>query len=89
MEEKKRAIALRYDQERDKAPVVVAKGQGSIAEKIIKLAKENNIPIVEDNELIEAMINMDVYEEIPPELYRAIAQVLIFVKYVKKKTGVK
>ena len=89
MEEKKKAIALRYDQEKDKAPVVVAKGQGSIAEKIIKLARENNIPVVEDEELIEAMINMDVYEEIPPELYRAIAQVLIFVKYVRKKTGVK
>jgi len=55
---------------------LVAKGEGSIAERIIKLAKENNIPIVEDTDLVNAMINMEVYEEIPPELYRAIAQIL-------------
>ncbi len=85
MKNKKKAIALRYDENKDKAPVLIAKGQGSIAETIIKLAKENNIPIVEDKDLIEAMINIDIYEEIPPELYKAIAQVLIFVKYVRKK----
>ncbi len=83
-EKKKKAIALRYDQERDRAPRIVAKGEGSIAERIIKLAKENNIPIVEDTDLVNAMINMEVYEEIPPELYRAIAQILVFVKHVRK-----
>ncbi len=84
-EKKKKAIALRYDQERDRAPRIVAKGEGSIAERIIKLAKENNIPVVEDTDLVNAMINMEVYEEIPPELYRAIAQILIFVKHVKNR----
>ncbi len=84
-EKKKKAIALRYDQERDRAPRIVAKGEGSIAERIIKLAKENNIPVVEDTDLVNAMINMEVYEEIPPELYRAIAQILVFVKHVKNR----
>ncbi len=84
-EKKKKAIALRYDPDRDRAPKIVAKGEGSIAERIIKLAKENNIPVVEDTDLVNAMINMEVYEEIPPELYRAIAQILVFVKHVKYK----
>ncbi len=83
-EKKKKAIALRYDPDRDRAPKIVAKGEGSIAERIIKLAKENNIPVVEDTDLVNAMINMEVYEEIPPELYRAIAQILVFVKHIKK-----
>ncbi len=83
-EKKKKAIALRYDPDRDRAPKIVAKGEGSIAERIIKLAKENNIPVVEDTDLVNAMINMEIYEEIPPELYKAIAQILVFVKHVKK-----
>ncbi len=85
MENRKKAIALRYEENKDKAPVVIAKGQGHIADLIIKLAKENNIPVIEDKELIDAMINIDVYEEIPPQLYKAIAQVLVFVKYIRKR----
>ncbi len=82
--EKKKAVALRYEQGKDNAPVVVAKGTGEIAEKIIKIAKENNIPIVEDKYLLSAMMNVEVYEEIPPELYRAVAKVLVFIKKVKE-----
>ena len=47
MEERKKAVALRYDPEKDKAPVVLAKGYGELAERIIKIAKERNIPVVE------------------------------------------
>ena len=83
MEERKRAVALRYEQGKDKAPVVVAKGSGELADKIIQIAKENNVPIVEDKYLISAMMSVEVYEEIPPELYRAVAKVLAFVKRVR------
>ena len=83
MEERKRAVALRYEQGKDKAPVVVAKGSGELADKIIQIAKENNVPIVEDKYLISALMNVEVYEEIPPELYRAVAKVLAFVKRVR------
>ncbi len=83
MEERKKAVALRYDPEKDNAPVVLAKGYGELAERIIKIAKEKNIPIVEDKDLISALIRVEVFEEIPPELYRAVAKVLVFIKTLR------
>lgn len=81
--EKKKAIALRYDQGKDKAPVVVAKGVGELAEKIIETAKKHGVPVLEDKALISALMKVEIYEEIPPELYRAVAKVLVFIKAVK------
>jgi flagellar biosynthesis protein len=83
MEERKKAVALRYDPEKDKAPVVLPKGYGELAERIIKIAKEKNIPIVEDKDLVSALIRVEVFEEIPPELYRAVAKVLVFIKTLR------
>lgn len=74
-----KAAALRYRHRKDTAPKVVAKGSGSIAEIIIKIASENNIPIHDDPYLIEVLSKLDIYEEIPPELYRAVAEILVFV----------
>ncbi|RMH02247.1 MAG: flagellar biosynthesis protein FlhB [Aquificota bacterium] len=84
MEERKKAIALRYEQGVDQAPVVVAKGMGEIAERIIEVAKSHGVPVLEDKELTEALIRVDLYEEIPPELYRAVAKVLVFVKSFRR-----
>ncbi len=84
--EKKKAIALRYDQGRDKAPVVVAKGAGELAEKIIETAKKHGVPVLEDKALISALMKVEVYEEIPPELYRAVAKVLVFIKTIKSSS---
>ncbi len=81
--ERKKAVALRYDPEKDKAPVVVAKGQGSLAERIIEMAKKEGIPVVEDRELVEALVRVDVFEEIPPVLYEAVAKVLVFVRRIR------
>jgi flagellar biosynthesis protein len=83
MEERKKAVALRYNPEKDNAPVVLAKGYGELAERIIKIAKERNIPVVEDKDLISALIRVEVFEEIPPELYRAVAKVLVFIKTLR------
>ena len=83
MEERKKAVALRYDPEKDNAPVVFSKGYGELAERIIKIAKERNIPVVEDKDLISALIRVEVFEEIPPELYRAVAKVLVFIKTLR------
>ncbi len=83
MEERKKAVALRYEPEKDKAPVVLAKGYGELAERIIKIAKERNIPVVEDKDLISALIRVEVFEEIPPELYQAVAKVLVFIKTLR------
>ena len=83
MEERRKAVAIRYDPEKDKTPVVLTKGYGELAERIIKIAKEKNIPIVEDKDLVSALIRVEVFEEIPPELYRAVARVLVFIKTLR------
>ncbi|NLB88394.1 MAG: flagellar biosynthesis protein FlhB [Syntrophomonadaceae bacterium] len=87
MEEKlkQKAVALKYDAEVDQAPIVVAKGKGYIAENIINTAQESGVPIKEDNELIDYLMSLDLYEEIPPELYPIIAEILAFIYRVDKK----
>ena len=75
----KRAAALKYDHGRDQAPKLVAKGRGKIAEKIIDVARQNQIPLVEDANLSKMLDALDVDRQIPPELYKAVAEVLVFV----------
>jgi flagellar biosynthesis protein len=71
------AVALHYDKQG--APRVVAKGRGSIGEKIIEIAKAHDIPIEENEVLAGALSNVELGDEIPAELYKAVAEVLIFV----------
>lgn len=71
------AVALHYD--KAGAPRVVAKGRGSIGEKIIELAKAHDIPIEENEVLAGALSNVELGDEIPAELYKAVAEVLVFV----------
>ncbi len=85
-EDKKKAVALRYSAGKDNAPVVIAKGKGDLAERIIEIAKREGIPVMEDKQLIEALINIEVYEEIPPVLYEAVARILVFVQEIKKRS---
>jgi flagellar biosynthesis protein len=82
---RKRAVALAYDAPKDRAPRVSAKGSGLIAEKILQLANKHGIPIHEDPELVELLSNLDVEEEIPPELYVAIAEILAFIYSVNRR----
>jgi flagellar biosynthesis protein len=77
--ERRKAAALRYDSERDSAPKIVAKGSGKVAEKIIDIARQYNIPIKDDPELVEILSTLDIYQEIPPELYKAVAEILAFI----------
>lgn len=76
---RRRAVALRYDAEQERAPKVVAKGAGLVAEQIIALAKEHGIHIHEDPNLVTILAKLDLDTEIPEELYHAVAQVLAFV----------
>jgi len=76
---RKKAVALRYDKTKESAPRLVAKGTGRIAEAIIALAKEHNIPIHEDQDLLEVLAGLDLYEEIPPSTYLVVAELLAFV----------
>ncbi|MFT5369278.1 MAG: flagellar biosynthesis protein [Candidatus Latescibacterota bacterium] len=73
------AAALGYDPSKTDAPKLVAKGQGDIADRIIALAKEHNIPIREDRDLVTVLAKLDLDQEIPSELYRTIAELLAFV----------
>ncbi len=71
------AVALHYD--RKGAPRVVAKGRGTIGAKIVEVAKAHDIPIEENEVLAGALSNVELDDEIPAELYKAVAEVLIFV----------
>lgn len=80
------AVALKYEQNKGKAPVVVAKGEDYLAAKIKEAARENNIEIVENKPLARMLYyNVELDEEIPPELYQAVAEVLAFVYNIKNK----
>lgn len=84
----KKAIALQYQPEMDNAPKVTAKGKGKVAEKIIEIAREHNIYIHNDSDLIEVLSQLDLNEEIPPDLYIVVAELLAFVYSINAyKTG--
>ncbi len=77
------AIALHYDG--DLAPSVTAKGVGNVAKEIYRIAKENNIPLHEDAELASLLSRLDIGEEIPRNLYVAVAEVIAFAYMVNGK----
>lgn len=74
-----RAQALQYEAGKDQAPRVVASGQGKIAEQILALARENDVPVYEDPLLAAALSKVDLGREIPPELYLVVAEVLAYL----------
>lgn len=84
-EEGKKAVALKYEPTKDSAPKVVAKGRGYVAERIIEVAKEHGVPLKEDTTLVEVLSKLDLYEEIPIELYKAVAEILVFVYKIRGK----
>ncbi len=76
---RKKAVALRYRPDKESAPRVTAKGSGRIAERIIKVAQDNGIPVKDDPDLIEVLSKLDIEEQIPPNVYIAVAELLAFV----------
>jgi flagellar biosynthesis protein len=84
---KNKAAALKYEAGKDSAPKLLAKGRNSVAEKIIEIAAEAEIPIVEDAALVSALLALELGEEIPPDLYRAVAKILSFLYSVDKYEG--
>ena len=82
----KKAVALQYDKKANNAPKVTAKGKGEVADNIIKIAKKHNIPIQEDKDLVEMLSKIELDKEIPPNLYKAVAEVFSFIyKHSKSK----
>lgn len=73
------AVALKYLRGHDDAPRVVAKGRGSIAERILELARRHGVPVHRDSDLAEVLVKLDLGDWVPPELYKAIAEVLAYL----------
>lgn len=86
MEEKRKptqAVALEYDSA-DNAPKVIAMGRGALADRIIEKAKDSNIPVHRDDKLAETLSKLEIGDMIPPELYSAVAEILVFVDSMDK-----
>lgn len=78
------AVALKYDRESGKAPIVIAKGEDFLAAKIKEAAKEANVEIVENRPVARMLYyNVELGQEIPPELYQAVAEILAYVYNLK------
>lgn len=86
---RKGAVALGYKPEKQDAPHLLAKGVGELAEKIIKIARDNNILVQEDPLLFSSLNKLEVGEEIPTKLYQVIAELLAYVYKIdsKRKRG--
>jgi len=77
------AVALNYDEKT--APVVSAKGQDDIAQKIYEIAKHHNIPLQENKELVKILSTIELGEQIPEMLYLAVAEIIAFAYYLQGK----
>ncbi|GAA0331700.1 FlhB-like flagellar biosynthesis protein [Bacillus carboniphilus] len=84
-EKRLEAVALRYDQEKNNSPQVIAKGKGKIAENILKVAEENDVPLHEDPTLLSLLGQLDINQSIPEELYEAVAEVFAFIYRVDQQ----
>ena len=83
----KKATALQYDQKKNDAPIVTAKGKGAVANNIIKIAQQNNIPIKKDEDLINMLSEIELNKEIPVELYKAVSEVFSFIYGITNETN--
>ena len=82
----KKAVALKYDENRNAAPVIVASGMGYLAEKIVEVANDNGVPVYEDNSLATVLTQLNLGSEIPEELYQAVVDIYAyFLKFVPKE----
>lgn len=83
---RKTAVALGYDPE-DEAPKIIASGKGPVADRIIEVAKESNVPVHTDERLANTLSKLEIGDSIPPELYQVVAEVLLFVDQMDQIKG--
>ncbi|MBA9026744.1 EscU/YscU/HrcU family type III secretion system export apparatus switch protein [Peribacillus huizhouensis] len=79
------AAVIKYDNNQEVAPTIIAQGSGQVAKRIIELAQQNNIQMQEDESLIGTLLNIDLGESVPPQLYAAIAEILLLLEEIEKK----
>ncbi|MCB2183523.1 MAG: EscU/YscU/HrcU family type III secretion system export apparatus switch protein [Desulfobulbaceae bacterium] len=82
---RQKAVALRYDQEKDSSPKLIGKGAGHLAEKLLELAHEHGIPIHQDADLVEILSKLEINDEIPESTYFVVAEILAFVYRTNQK----
>jgi flagellar biosynthesis protein len=85
----KQAAALKYSPGENNAPVIVALGKGETADNMVKIAKENKVPVHEDEGLAQTLGKMRIGDEIPPDLYEVVAEILVFISQMDKSYGEK
>ena len=83
-----KAVALKYKAYEDLAPKVIAKGKGELAKKIIEKAKEFDIPLFQNEELADMLLNVEVNEEVPPKMYEAVVEVFIWLYKLEEKAQI-
>lgn len=78
-DKKQKAVALQYEPQIFDAPKVVAKGEGLLADNIIKKAEESDVEVYEDEKLVESLFGLEINDEIPEELYQAVAEIIFYI----------
>lgn len=85
----RQAVALRYQPKSDHAPRLVAAGRGYLADKILELAQRYGIPVRQDRNLLQVLSRLDLNQEIPPEVYQAVAEILAFVYRLSSRNAMR
>ncbi len=78
-----KAVALKYNSEKNKAPAILAKGMGAVGDYILSLAKKNQVPVYKNDKLAESLYRLQENDEIPAELYTIVAEIFSFVYSLK------
>lgn len=85
----KEVAALTYSPDKEGAPTIVALGKGEVAERILEEARKNDVPVYEDENLAHTLNALNIGDEVPPELYEVVAEVLVFVSRLDSSYGEK
>lgn len=83
--EKLKAVAIKYEKE-DNVPKIVGKGTGYLGEKIVEKGKNSDVPIIENKQLVEDLLNVELGDNIPKELYQVVAEILVFIEDLDRGT---
>lgn len=78
------AAVIRFNEQADKAPTVVAQGRGQLAAKIIEMAKQHNVQMEEDSGLVQNLLDIDLGDNIPPQLYSVMAEILLMIEEMEE-----
>lgn len=85
----KKVAALKYSPDENQAPKVVAVGAGEVADKILQKARESDVPVYHDPQLAHTLSQLNIGDEIPPELYEVVAEILVFISNLDRAYGEK